>query len=305
MPTRPVNQPIKAAKFAIFPNVEKKIGADDTKRIKDVVQEALVARTTQPYLKVQVSARYAKTGAPDSLVVYMLRAYTYTCDVAVLKVGSDYQVKSINREIDLKMVEGPFVRDRIEADISAILRKRPQLVFATPVPEIATASAAIDYLYTLGTRLGYVCVKLTGATANLANYKKYLNGHIAGFVNIGHGNTSGIVVSDGFLGSSWFSGVGAKGLAPEVVYFNSCQTFNPPVLTAINGAGRRTYVGGKVNLLIGPSEEVCKCFWTKVLKAKLPMGTSLTSCEKDKYPVIGAHGLSGAIGKFLPIPAYP
>jgi hypothetical protein len=63
-------------------------------------------------------------------------------------------------------------------------------------------------------------------------------------------------------------------------------------------SGARTYIGGIVNLLIGPSEEVCKCFWDKVLAAGGEMGQALKDCEAAHYPAQGAHGISGDLGLF-------
>jgi hypothetical protein len=176
-------------------------------------------------------------------------------------------------------------------------------VFGTPVPEIPTANAAVEYLYKLGVSRGYKCVKLLGPSANLANYQKYLCAHLLGFVNVGHGNTSGIALADGFLYSNWFASRPPKSLWPEVIYFNSCQTFNPPLLPAVEKAGRRTYVAGKVNLLIGPSEEVCKSFWSMILDRPYDtMGHALVASENAKYPNPNSHGISGDKGKFNPIP---
>ena len=169
--------------------------------------------------------------------------------------------------------------------------------FGTPVPEIPTAKAAVEAAYRIAIKAGYKAVKLLGKDASVANYQKYLGGHLKAFGNVGHGYTGGIVLSDGNLTSAWFSKPKVS-LKPEVVYFNSCQTFNPPLLPAIVKAGARTFVGGKVNLLIGPSEKVFRCFWLNVLTKASKMGPTLKKCESDNYPSAGAHGITGDLGKF-------
>jgi hypothetical protein len=63
-------------------------------------------------------------------------------------------------------------------------------------------------------------------------------------------------------------------------------------------AGTRTFIGGIVNLGIGTSEEVCKCFWNKSFTTLSPMGTSLKNCESSKYPTTGDHGITGDKGVF-------
>ncbi len=102
--------------------------------------------------------------------------------------------------------------------------------------------------------------------------------------------------NDGNLSASWFQGLQNHPLAPAVLYFNSCKVHNQPLETAILGAGARTYIGGNINLGIGSSEEVCKCFWDKALVRHKRMGPSLRSCEQSHYPTAGAHGISGDQG---------
>ena len=298
MPDKHVNQNVK---IVILPGAERAMySATESKAIRKVVMDNLLLPSMKPYHKVQVTVKRGTGAAPEAIVAYLLRAHTYTADVAKVKLGANYAVKSV------KLSHVPTAREASAPPVRKSAIPPPdrtvQMVFGTPVPEIATAKAAVEYLYKLGTALGYRCVKLLGPSANLANYKKYLSGHLLAFVNVGHGNTTGIALADGFLSSIWFARLPAKSLWPEVIYFNSCQTFNPPLLPAIEKAGRRTYVAGKVNLLIGASEEVCKCFWTKVLKAGEWMGRSLVACEKAKYPNPNSHGISGDKGKFKPIP---
>ena len=99
-----------------------------------------------------------------------------------------------------------------------------------------------------------------------------------------------------------FAGAPKRLLWPELIYCNSCHVFNRPLQPAIMAAHARTFVGGKVNLLIGGSEEVCKCSWTRILKKPTPTGTALAACEKQNYPAVGCHVISGDLGRFKPVP---
>lgn len=292
----------RSAKIVVLPSVVRvTYAAEETHTIRNVILENLLLKSMEPYHKVQVSVQHRSDGAPEALIAYMHRSFTYTLDVAKVNIGTDYTARSV----DLSYVdEGTSMASAaISPRPIPISRLKESMVFATPVPEIPTAKAAVDYLYRMATALGYKCRRLVGASANLANYQKYLSGHRWALVNIGHGNTQGIALADGFLSYAWFKGLPNHTLHPEVVYFNSCQVFNAPLQPAIMAAGARTFIGGKVNLLIGASEEVCKCFWTKVLKQAAPMGRALTACETAKYPTTGSHWIGGATGKFKPIPS--
>ena len=108
------------------------------------------------------------------------------------------------------------------------------------------------------------------------------------------------MLDDGTLSENWFQSLPADALMGTVIYFNSCQVFNPPLQPAVMHAGTRTFIGGIVNLLIGPSEEVCKCFWGRSLASQqAPMGDLLTACEAQHYPDREAHGIGGDRGQFL------
>jgi len=119
-----------------------------------------------------------------------------------------------------------------------------------------------------------------------------------GFVNVGHGYEEGIILDDGRLRYTWFQGLTNRPLHPSVVYFNSCKVFNFPLLPEVMNSGARIFIGGIVNLLIGPSEAVCKEFWNSVITEKAQMGDALNAAEISHYPVHGAHGITGDLGLF-------
>ena len=171
-------------------------------------------------------------------------------------------------------------------------------VVGTPVDDIPTAKAAVENIFNLISASGFRCLKLLGKDANLGNYRTHLASGLVGFVNVGHGNTQGIALSDGFLSYSWFQSLSNEPLKPAVVYFNSCQVHNDPLKSAIIKAGAKTFIGGIVNLSIGPSEEVCKCFWNRIMNTLTRMDDALRQCEKEKYHTAGAHGITGYLGLF-------
>ena len=297
MKEKHVNENVKVV---VLPTaVRATYAARESGKIQRAVMDKLLLPSKEPYHKVHVVVKYGPDGKPEALVAYMLRAHTYTADVVKMSIDDTYKVLSIEMSYagDEEEYPGaPLTR------VSGKPKPAPDMVFGTPVPEIPTAKAGIDYVCKVAASAGYKVVKLLGKDANLANYRHALSGHLKAFGNIGHGYTGGIVLSDGNLTSQWFSTQAKKTLWPEVIYFNSCQVFNPPLQPSIMKAGARTFAGGKVNLLIGSSEEVFKCFWSKVLKAPVKMGVTLRTCEKQKYPVPNAHGICGNLGKFLPIP---
>jgi hypothetical protein len=297
MKEKHVNEKVK---IVILPTtVRATYGARESNKIQRAVMDNLLLPSKEPYHKVHVVVKHHPDGTPEAIVAYMLRAHTYTADVVKMSLDDTYGVVSIEMSYAGDEEEYPGTPLSRVPGKSKIV---PDMVFGTPVPEIPSAKAGVEYVCNVVASAGYRVVKLLGKNANLANYRNYLSGHLKAFGNIGHGYTGGIVLFDGNLTSQWFASQAQKSLWPEAIYFNSCQVFNPPLQPSIMNAGARTFAGGKVNLLIGSSEEVFKCFWTKVLKAAGQMGVALRSCEKQNYPVPNAHGICGDLGKFLPIP---
>ena len=266
----------------------------DESKIADVVRKEVLPREKADYHSVKVKVKRKKDGTPNHLITYMLRKDTYTADIVRVDVDENYQVKAfVDDYADTEEEE-----EDEEGNPGGATYEQFDFVAATPVPEIPTAKTAVEKIHQMAVNAGLKSKMLLGPDASVANYKNYLKSGIGGFVNIGHGNTSLIVLYDGTLNASWFQALPGMPLAPAVVYFNSCKVFNNPLQPAIMKAGARTFIGGIVNLSIGPSEEVCKCFWDKVLLQGGNMGPALKDCEKTKYHTQGAHGISGDLGPF-------
>jgi len=268
----------------------------DEHRIVEVIRTRVLPAAKAEYYRVDVKIKRKADQTPKYLVAYLLRKDVYLAEVVRVDVESDFHVTDIAWDYDES-------KDEEDEEDDASMSKGGgacdlDFVAATPVPDIPTARAAAEFLHNLFTTLGFKSKLLLGVDASVANYQMYLSCGLKGFVNIGHGNANEIVVDDGTLSAAWFNSVANQSLKPAVVYFNSCQVHNDPLKSAVMRAGARTFIGGIVNLLIGPSEEVCKCFWGKILPAAIPMGDALHTCEKEKYPEEGAHGITGDTGPF-------
>lgn len=283
---------VKVKVFA-SPKEYKVYDTQDEQRIIDVVHKQVLPREKAEYAMVKIKVKRKPDGKPRSIIAYMLRKDTYTSDVVKVDVDENYQPKAFVDEY----VETEDDEDEEENDEGATYES-VDFVAATPVPEIPTAKKAVEDIHQMAVNAGLKSKILLGADASVANYKKYLKSGLRGFVNVGHGNIDHIVLADDVLHSNWFNKLRGKQLCPAVVYFNSCKVFNNPLQPAIMKAGARTFVGGIVNLSIGPSEKVCMCFWNKVLKQNALMGITLNNCEKTNYHTQGAHGISGDLQWF-------
>jgi len=285
----------KNVKVEIFPSTTKEYATYDQqaeKQITDIIHNKVLPREKREYRSVKVKVKRKADGKPKALIAYMLRKDTYTADTVKIEVNDNYEVQKVVDDY-VSTEDEDVVEDKAGTAYDTI-----DFVVGTPVPNIPTAKAAVEAIYQMALAAGLKAKLLEGPDANVANYKGYLASGLRGFVNIGHGNTDLIVLSDGVLDSNWLNSQVGKPIYPAVVYFNSCLVFNNPFQPAMMNAGARTFVGGITTLLIGPSEEVCKCFWSKVLTQNVAMGQALKDCELAKYPTQGNHGICGDLGYF-------
>ncbi len=276
-------------------------------RVAEIIRTRVLQQKKEEYYRVDVQIRRREDQKPEYLVAFLLRKDIYLAEVVRVDLSENFEVERVDFSYKPKGEEGNehgFSRD----DLAPLgegaptgfpaLEKKPDFVIATPVEDIPSAKNAVNELTSFLTSAGFVCIKLIGNQATVAAYQRYLAMGLRGFINIGHGNVEGIALADGFLSNTWFQGLAGTPIRPAVVYFNSCQVHNDPLKGALMHAGAQTFVGGILNLGIGSSEEVCKCFWKRVVNSLIGMKDALSSCESEKYPTAGAHGISGNPGPF-------
>lgn len=267
--------------------------AREEERVRQLIRDEVLVKRHEPYYQVRASIKSAAEGT-NRIIAYLLRANTYTADVIEITVGEGYGLTKIR--------EGAEIADEDEDNLAVFeftaAYADVDFVVATPVPDIPTALNAVNNIAQIGEAAGLRVRKLIGPEATVAAYQSALSSGIRAFFNVGHGYTGGIVLYDGNLTHTWFNGLAGRPVSPAVVYFNSCQVFNPPLQPAVMASGARTFAGGIINLLIGPSEQVATCFWQKTLRDQTAMGTALQTCEQANYPTPGAHGISGDLGPF-------
>jgi hypothetical protein len=293
------NQDIEIRVFGSRPELAARDLGDEA-RVREVIRNHVLPEAKGNYLRVNVEVKRTRDQRPRYLIAYLLRSDIYLAEVVRVDVDEQYNVEKVSYDYNVSADKEAEAAEEDEEDHLPYEEGfyGVDFVAATPVPEIPTAAGCITHVNNQAAKVGLSCKVLSGATATVANYKQYLQSGLKGFVNVGHGFPGGIVLADGTLDAATLQKLTKKPLSPGVIYWNSCQVFNNPLKDAVMQAGARTFVGGIVNLQIGPSEEVCKCFWTKTLTSDGRMGDILRQCEKDKYPQTGAHGISGDVGPF-------
>ena len=252
-----------------------------------------------PYRKANVKVLYSDAGEPESLIVYLLHKDTYLFETAKITLGEDYSVASV--ETDYVEQGGDFQEP---IHLASCPDESVQMVFSTCCTGIPTAVAAIERAGEIAEEAGYTYRVLLGSQENVSAIQDWLScENLIAFGRVGHGNPTGIMLADYTLSYTWFESLSPTALNGKTLYFNSCRVHNPPLKTAILGAGVQRYIGGIDPLLIGASEEVFKCFWDAAMLDQAEMHPTLFSCEETHYPYTGAHGIAPDTGSdVLPPP---
>ena len=281
------------------PRMYRAYDHQDETNVADVIRKDILPKIKVDYLNVNVKVQRALDGSAESLIAYMLRKETYTADVKKIDVDKGYNVKAVQDDYDDQFdfeEDDGLTYDQGDYGVYNV-------VVGTPCDNIPTAVACVNYIYNRAKASPFHLrvKKLIGPQATVAAYKNYLTSGVDAFISIGHGYPGGIILWGGQrLTSNWFSSLRREEICPTVVYFNSCQVHNSPLLPAVERAGSRTYIGGIKNLRIGDSEEVTKCFWKESFSGHTLMEKDLRACIKSThYPDPGAWGYSGDKGPFV------
>ncbi len=293
--------PTNNVPITILPSSHKGSDSLQTNKVIEIVKSATRLSVDQtPYREAKVKVLYNDADAPAYLIVYLLHADDYLVETEKITLGQDYSVASVERDY----VEQTEDYAQQPTAIYSCPDDSVQMVFSTCCTGIPTAVAAIERAGQIAEEAGYTYELLFGPEENVAAIQSWLScPNLMAFGRVGHGNTTGIMLYNGMLSYTWFESLSPTALTGKTLYFNSCQVHNPPLEPAILGAGVQRYIGGDHNLLIGPSEEVFKCFWDDVMLDQAEMHPTLFTCEDIHYPYSGAHGISPDTGAdILPWP---
>ena len=257
--------------------------------LRDLIDEEF-SLYDDAYLEVKVKTLYDDSGNTDYLIVYLLDRDTYSVETARVELDDDLIVLYTERDYE----EQP---DDAAQEPACIWGTCPdpgvQMVFATMHTEIPSAVAAVDKAAQIAENNGYKVKVLKGSQENKSAVMNWLGcNNLILFGRVGHGSPYGIMVNDGMLSYTYFQGLPSTALNDKVLYFNSCQVQNDPLKSAIVNGGVQKFIGGITNLMIGPSEEVFKCWMNKVIAEEKGMTPSLETCSAQ-HPWAGVHGISG------------
>jgi hypothetical protein len=296
---------IFSSAYKHIPGLEK----DAKKIIKTVRKEFNLDDKGMNYHRVQIDVIDEDNDAEgDFLFVYFLLKDRYGSEISKITLMENYEVAWI--ENDYRPGKDETSTEWLSRDSCDCPDTSVEILLSTCCTSIPTAVAGIDYSYDAAVNAGYNTVKLLGSEENTTDIDKWLCcPNLIYWGRIGHGSSSGIYLDDGILSYTYFNSLPAGALQGKTLYFNSCQVFNDPLKSSILNKDAYKFIGGICNLLIGPSEEVFKCWNDNDFYQVPPPGGEpdemcywSTECESSTgYPYPGCHGCGGP-GLIFPEP---
>ncbi len=274
----------------IFKSTYQSAKALNNKKIESIINDNLEL-SKDLHHKVNVKVIYDVSGYPDYLIVYTLSKDSYSFKTSRIDIDAKYKVTSVKK--NYKETEADSSQGKVDV-YATCPDESIEMVFSTCETGIASAVAGVNAASQTATNAGYRTKVLLGSAENTTAILNWLScDNLVYFGRIGHGSSSGIMVSNGTLSYNDFQNMSSNTLNNKVLYFNSCQVHNNPLLSSILNAGVQKYIGGITNLGIGPSEEVFKCVAEKSIRQHQALTPTLSYCE-SQYPSAGTHGISGS-----------
>jgi hypothetical protein len=266
----------------------------------DLIKKNLLENSKVAYSHAKVNVRSDDQNTISSLIITLLHTDTYTSEV--VKVVLNKENKTIDKIIRNYIEHHDDGEDELYniLGLTQDVQVNKKVLFSTPCDHIPSAVNTVKGLASLARDYGYDVVELIGPNANVNTYKTLLKAGYSGFTNIGHGSTSSISLYDGNLNYSWFNQQSFN--SKTVIYLNSCQVFNNPLLASIENAKPRTFIGGVKSLPIGQSEKCCSEFWKEIMPpaSSKQMKQVLEAAEQKFIPnTMGFWGYSGSFGGSL------
>jgi hypothetical protein len=175
----------------------------------------------------------------DEIYVYNGAGYVIFVSSRVLEESMDYGEPEMELSGDL----GPFEE---EYYASRLITSPTSFTSAdSAAKRVQGYWGSADYLWYYGCTKRAVSDRLSGTMTH--------------WYNIGHGNTDLLAFYDANMYSYEFDGL--PGINGNRIVLNSCLTYNGELKSVITSENPNFFMAGKINLPVGPSEEVSADFW--------------------------------------------
>lgn len=305
-------------RFVLLPNVntqylqatnaEKAISIEN--RVIDLVKKVLNITPASPYKTVRLRLIYNQQYQIQSIIVYLLSSKYKSIELVRIDLNSDFTVMQITRNYELQpddLKQSPhYVYQSKEIPICP--DESVQFVIGNNFKGDESVEKEVQKVYQLAKKKGYNPFLMDindpkGPQPTVQAYENWLScPHVKGFYNESHGSTRLIVLADDDFSYSLIEKELSNKLNHEVILFDSCLTFNSPILqsmTDMDKGNSQQYMAGVISLPFGPSERVASCFWAKAFNHDALNQDMIEECGRKYHLEQNAFGIGGNGDNYL------
>lgn len=268
----------------------------------EIVKSTLKINANSPYRAIKINPIFNADHSLSALVVYMLSNQYKSFETVRINLSKQLTVTSVDNQY--------HVTDADRAQLTAYATKSAPSCPDTSVEFVvgnsftgdSSVENEVQTVYQLAKDKGYNPILLdvnntSGPQPTIQAYENWMScPKVRGFYNESHGSNEEILLSDGDFTYKIINDNLQKDLKNDVVLFDSCETFNKPLLTTMlkpKLADSQQYIAGIVALPFGSSERTASCIWTAALNGGELTQDLVNDCSKKNSLKINSFKIKG------------
>lgn len=287
--------------FSILPNTHHQylmatnatLATGDNAQAIAIVKETLHLTDASPYAGVRIRTLYDGNSL-SALIVYLLSDRTKDYQLVRLNLQSNEQglyVSQIIRPYTLQTADFAQSPHYAYQHTPECPDPKVQFVIGNNFTGDQSVEAAVHRVYEAAEAAGYHPFLMTTNNPNapqptVSAYENWMScKNVKAFYNESHGSPSGILLTDGDFRYTLVDQDLKDKLNHKIVLFDSCSTFNDPLLSAMTQTTEgdaQQYMAGIVPLPFGASEQTAACVLTQAVAQHAEMTQNLIeTCAKQ------------------------
>jgi hypothetical protein len=297
--------------FVIMPNIKTQYlmstnalqVVDFQKNAIELVKNLLNINSASPYRGVRLQFIYNNKNQVEAILVYLLSNKTKSYELIKITVTPALTYLSMERPYHLKSSDLSQLPAYANPKIPRCPDPAVQFAIGNNFKGDVSVETEVQKVYKLAQANGYnpILMDVNDSNTPQPTIQAYLNWmscpNLKGFYNESHGSTEDILLSDGDFTYTIIQKNLKDKLKSEIVLFDSCDTFNDPLLSTMvntNQADSQQYIAGIVPLPFGSSERTASCFWAAALQHQELTQALIENCalqynlDKDAFRIGGS-----------------
>lgn len=302
---------VASPSYTLLPNIHNQYlmatsatsGIAAQSKALQITKQTLGLNDSSPYRNVRIRTEYNSDNQLNALIVYLLNDNVKGADITRINLNNQQQVTSV---IDHYRV----TPDDLKQSPNYATKYTPhcpnpnvQFVIGNNFTYDQSVQKEVQKVYNAAKQAGYNPFLMTtnnpdGPQPTVHAYEDWMScKNVKGFYNESHGGTEEILLSDGDFMYSTVDSDLQEQLKNKVVLFDSCSTFNDPLLSSMTKQGEgdsQQYIAGIIPLPFGASERTASCFWLAGINQHAELTQNLietcadsVGLERDAFRIAG------------------